>query len=588
MAELDSQPKTVQSIYSWYSEDRLSVNRRYQRKLVWTQEEKQRLVESVLRKYPVPAILLAEKGTGEYEIIDGLQRLHTLVSFIENGFPTLSGTYFDVSQFPTAKSRSDDGAFAVAEGEVEVIDARAVSTFLDYSMAISIMRGATESEIDDVFGRINTYGHRLSDQERRQAGVQDDFSNLVRELACEVRGDASSDVLGLAQMPSISIDLPMSKHGYDVVADQVFWVEQGILRSTDLRDSMDEQCIADIAGSIIGGSLLDRSKDALDEIYQSGSSENDRIIQALDTYGPDRFADEFKYCVDQVKAICDAGTPKKLRNIIFTKPSTNAFPSVFAIIMIALHEALIGDGKKISNYAGVQQALSGIYGRIDTSRKSTAPDERRKNIDTIKGLIAKCLVATKHTDIYGSHTSTDIDVALRRSEIELPHYELKQGLLRLQDPREVDENVIEKVLKTICAVANNGRDRTGSILVGVTDKKAHADRVVQLDGVQPRKVGRRYVVGVRREAKVLGETSEEYFARWKLAVRNSDLSEPLKSAVLSSMDYNDYFGLGVIVIAIPPQSDLSFYGDDVYWRDGDETVIASGAKKIADLQKRFA
>lgn len=586
MAELDSQPKTVQSIYSWYSEDRLSVNRRYQRKLVWTQEEKQRLVESVLRKFPVPAILLAETGTGEYEIIDGLQRLHTLVSFIENGFPTLDGTFFDVSQFPTAKSRSDDGAFSVADGGV--IPAREVSTFLDYSMAISIMRGATESEIDDVFGRINTYGHRLSDQERRQAGVQDEFSNLVRELACEVRGDASSDVLGLAQMPSISIDLPMSKHGYDVVADQVFWVEQGILRSTDLRDSMDEQCIADIAGSIIGGSLLDRSKDALDAVYQSGSSENQRIIQALDTYGADRFTDEFKYCVDQVKAICDSGSPKKLRNIIFIKPSTNPFPSVFAIIMVALHESLIGDEKRIADFPGVQGALAGIYGRIDTSRKSTSPDERRKNIDTIKGLIAKYLVATKHADIYGSQTSTDIDVALRRSEIELPHYELKQGLLRLQGARDIDQNVVEKVLKTICAIANNGKDRTGSILIGVTDKGADADRVAKLDGIQPRKVGRRFVVGVRREAQILGDSTEAYFARWKLAVRNSDLSDPLKGAVLSSMDYNDYFGLGVIVVSVPPQSDLSFYGDEVFWRDGDETVVASGAKKVADLQKRFA
>jgi len=103
MAELDSQPKTVQSVYSWYNEDKLFVNRRYQRKLVWTLTEKQRLIESILRRYPIPAILLAERDTGDYEVIDGLQRLHTLVSFVENAFPTLEGSYFDVSQFPTPK-----------------------------------------------------------------------------------------------------------------------------------------------------------------------------------------------------------------------------------------------------------------------------------------------------------------------------------------------------------------------------------------------------------------------------------------------------------------------------------------------------
>jgi hypothetical protein len=92
------------------------------------------------------------------------------------------------------------------------------------------------------------YGHRLSDQERRQSGIQNDFSDLVRNIACKVRGDASPIIMPLRMMPEISIDLPMMKHGYDVKAENVFWCEQGILRATDLRDSMDEQCIADIAG----------------------------------------------------------------------------------------------------------------------------------------------------------------------------------------------------------------------------------------------------------------------------------------------------------------------------------------------------
>lgn len=85
----------------------------------------------------------------------------------------------------------------------------------------------------------------------------------------------------------------------------------------------------------------------------------------------------------------------------------------------------------------------------------------------------------------------------------------------------------------------------------------------------------------------MGQSVEDYYARWKHAIRNSDLSEPLKSDVLSSMDINDYFGMGVIAISVPPQSDLAFYGDEVYWRDGDATTAAVRAKKI-DLQKRFA
>jgi hypothetical protein len=585
MAELDSQPKSVQSIYSWFSEGKLFVNRRYQRKLVWTLEEKQKLVESVLKKYPVPAILLAERETGDYEIIDGLQRLHSLVSFIETAFPTLDEKHFDVAQFPTAKARSDEGTFDPASGDLLAV--KEVTSFLDYSLAISVMRGATEDEIDDVFARINTYGHRLSDQERRQAGVQDDFSNLIRELACELRGDASSDILELQQMPSISIDLPMTKHGYDVVAEEVFWVEQGILRSTDLRDSMDEQCIADIAGCIVGGRMLDRSKDALDSIYQATHGENKRLIDALDSYGADTFSAEFKYCVDEILKVCAAGTPKKLREIIFDKRSTNAFPAVFAVLIVAFHESLISGQKKIADYDGIKKSLLGLYGRIETSRRSTTPDERRKNIDTVKGLISQHLVDSEPKKIYGSHATVDIDAEIRRSEIELPHYELKQGMLPLGGARHVSQAFFDKIIRTICAIANNGKGRAGSIIIGVTDKDADADKIATLDGVSPRKVGKRYVVGVKREAQVLGEKPEAYYARWKHAIRNSALSSPLRDSVLSSMDFNDYFGLGVIVIAVEPQQELSFVGDDVYWRDGDETTKAKDFKKVSELTKRF-
>jgi Protein of unknown function DUF262 len=283
MADLASQPTSIQSVYTWYREGKLYVNRRYQRKLVWTQEEKQKLIGSILNKYPIPAILLAERdGThGTFEIIDGLQRLHSIVSFIENAFPLEDGRSFDVEHFPTAKSAAAEGAFKVKQGE-PLIGAKEASTILDYSLALSVMRNATESEINDVFDRINTYGHRLSDQERRQAGVQNEFSAMVRQLACTLRGDSSAEVLSLQAMPSISIDLPMANHGYEVRADEVFWVRQGILRSTDLRDSLDEQCIADIAACIVGGKLIARSKDALDEIYTKRSDESDRILSALE------------------------------------------------------------------------------------------------------------------------------------------------------------------------------------------------------------------------------------------------------------------------------------------------------------------
>ena len=65
------------------------VNRKYQRKLVWTLEEKQSFIDTILHNYPVPIFLLAKyklenESSYRKEIIDGLQRLNAIFSFIKN------------------------------------------------------------------------------------------------------------------------------------------------------------------------------------------------------------------------------------------------------------------------------------------------------------------------------------------------------------------------------------------------------------------------------------------------------------------------------------------------------------------------
>lgn len=589
MAELSSQPTPIQTIYAMFSENRLFVNRRYQRKLVWTLEEKQKLIESIQRKYPIPAILIAERedAPGTYEIIDGLQRLHAIISFIETAFPTLDGKRFAIQYFPTAKQIADDGGFSPIESDLYLTQ-REVGDLLNYNLATSYMRGATETEINDVFDRINTYGHRLSDQERRQAGVQNEFSDMVRSIACTLRGDESSDVLPLRKMPSISIDLPMTRHGYEVQANEVFWVEQGILRATDLRDSMDEQCIADVAACIVGGSLIDRSKVVLDEIYSEDSPEETRIRGALTVYDASKFEDEFKYCIGEILKVCAEGGLVKLRELIFRTNQTNAFPSVFAVILLAFHELIVKDGLQINNYGVVKHAMENITERINRGRSSTSHEERRRNVDAIKGIISCGFVEADVSEkIYSNHSVLDIESAIRRSEIELADFELKQGLLTLGNNREVNDMLVEKVLKTICAIANNGKGRSGRVVIGVADDDDDAERIQQLDGVTAKAVGHRKVVGVAREARYLELTIEDYVAEWRNAIRNAPLTPDLRDSVLSNFDYNSYYGLGVLIFVVPPQAQISYYDGKVYRRDHSSTVEAQTAAEIVSVSKRF-
>lgn len=246
------------------------------------------------------------------------------------------------------------------------------------------------------------------------------------------------------------------------------------------------------------------------------------------------------------------------------------------------------EGKKITDYAGIRKAVTNLDGRIETGRKATSADERRKNVDTVKGLIGASFVkAEVGPQIYGNHATTDIEAAIRRSEIELANYELKQGMLSLSDKREVDVDLVDKIIKTICAIANNGPDQVGKIVVGVTDKSADAHRIKKLDGVDAKKVGKRPVVGIAREATALRISTERYFSKWKDAIKASGLTPSLRDAVLSNMDFNSFYGLWVIVITVPLQRELSYVGEEVYWRNGDATELAWSPKQIASLAKRF-
>jgi uncharacterized protein with ParB-like and HNH nuclease domain len=61
--DLSIKGESIQSLYAAYLSKIFLVNRRYQRKLVWTIEEKRSFIDSIINGYPVPLVLLAEVTT---------------------------------------------------------------------------------------------------------------------------------------------------------------------------------------------------------------------------------------------------------------------------------------------------------------------------------------------------------------------------------------------------------------------------------------------------------------------------------------------------------------------------------------------
>ncbi|HCR1837819.1 TPA: DUF262 domain-containing protein, partial [Enterobacter kobei] len=174
--------KSVQNLFSMYKNGDFIVNRRYQRKLVWLMEEKEKFINSLLHNYPIPMVLTSrfiDTENNGYEILDGLQRLNAITSFIENEF-SVSGKFFDLSSTAQTLELLKNG---LVEQKNPTLSIEECSNILNYPVPISVTQYKDSEFIDETFRRINTGGRKLSKHDIRQAGALGEFPILVSNIA---------------------------------------------------------------------------------------------------------------------------------------------------------------------------------------------------------------------------------------------------------------------------------------------------------------------------------------------------------------------------------------------------------------------
>lgn len=93
----------LERLYEWYAMKQLELNPSYQRELVWTQSQKQEYIEAILKERAEITPVLILKGTSDiHEVLDGKQRLTSIIEYLENKFALKSGEYFkDLSRKDT-------------------------------------------------------------------------------------------------------------------------------------------------------------------------------------------------------------------------------------------------------------------------------------------------------------------------------------------------------------------------------------------------------------------------------------------------------------------------------------------------------
>ncbi len=142
----------------------------YQRDYVWDNKKASKLVESLLINVPIPVCYLAEESDGTRSVIDGQQRLRSLVRYLDNQF-SLTG-------LEVLNELNRRRFHKLTDRQQRLIRNRTIRCIL-------ITEDSDPDIRFDVFERLNTGSVPLNAQELRNSVYRGSFNEALREMATE-------------------------------------------------------------------------------------------------------------------------------------------------------------------------------------------------------------------------------------------------------------------------------------------------------------------------------------------------------------------------------------------------------------------
>ena len=180
--------KTVYKVSDFLSFQRsrsLVLSPNFQRRSVWKPAAKSYFIDTVIRGFPVPIIFLREQTNLTTlepirEVVDGQQRLRTLITFIE---PEILRDFDPKSDTFTIK-KTHNAEFGGKS--FKDLSTRIKKRILNYEISVHVLPSDTDDrEILQIFARMNSTGVKLNPQELRNAEYYGEFKGLAYNLAYE-------------------------------------------------------------------------------------------------------------------------------------------------------------------------------------------------------------------------------------------------------------------------------------------------------------------------------------------------------------------------------------------------------------------
>ena len=128
---------------------KLDIRPPFQREFIYKDKERDAVIDTIVRGFPLNVMYWADRGDGTYEIIDGQQRSISVAQYVHGDFshlPSVDGNLCFFDNLPADKQ----------------------AHILGYKLMIYVCSG-TDSEKLEWFKTINIAGERLTNQELRNA-----------------------------------------------------------------------------------------------------------------------------------------------------------------------------------------------------------------------------------------------------------------------------------------------------------------------------------------------------------------------------------------------------------------------------------
>ncbi len=162
----------IADFVEWHTKKALTLNPEFQRRSVWSPSARIFLIDTILRRLPIPKVFMrtiidVKTKRSVREVVDGQQRMRAILDFA-NDQMTLSSR---AKEFRGLR-------YSTLPDDLK-------QSFLTYPIAVEQLINASDSDVLEVFARLNSYNVVLSPAEKRHARFQGEFKWAVHEAATQ-------------------------------------------------------------------------------------------------------------------------------------------------------------------------------------------------------------------------------------------------------------------------------------------------------------------------------------------------------------------------------------------------------------------